>query len=459
MKELEKYTKLFQKDRVNKTNEFLNLISEKEIKYSNRLSSKEKCELYGIKVKSLENLFNAYYMKETKLCGGNDKEVHINDKVFPILKKKDMTNWVCFYEKNNYNDAEFFFNYLAKASKVFGLKIEEPEWVELGNHSSIIDWTATANDYFGKNKSDYNFAVFLLGRNDKIYTQLKRHSLCNNGYVSQVVKVKTLYKKTMSVFSKIILQINTKLGGISYKAIEDRRIKDRKLMIIGVDSSHIKDKRTGVGMVATINDSFTNFFNKEELIKEKNNREQLQYCIRSFIETAFEVYKKENKEYPKGIIIYRQGVSFQQKEYLKTEIPQIHSFCEAKKILYYYILVNIKTNYKFIEKANNKFINPDRGLLVVDGVTNKNFFEFYIQPQEVTLGSATPTCFHVAYGNLDIPELILKLTYDLCYIYSNWNGSISVPNVLKAAGKLAKMVAKYTYSELNKNLEKGQAYI
>ena len=37
-------------------------------------------------------------------------------------------------------------------------------------------------------------------------------------------------------------------------------------------------------------------------------------------------------------------------------------------------------------------------ILVHDGVTNPNFFEFYIQPQEVTGGSATPTCYHVAFG-------------------------------------------------------------
>jgi len=61
------------------------------------------------------------------------------------------------------------------------LKIAEPEWIEMRNNSSAKDWTDTADDYFGKNKSDYDFAVFLLGRNDKIYTQLKRHSLCKNG--------------------------------------------------------------------------------------------------------------------------------------------------------------------------------------------------------------------------------------------------------------------------------------
>ena len=97
--------------------------------------------------------------------------------------------------------------------------------------------------------------------------------------------------------------------------------------------------------------------------------------------------------------------------------------------------------------------------MIIDGVTNRNFFEFYIQPQEVTQGSATPTCFHVAYGNLNFPEMIPKFTYDLCHIYSNWQGTVRIPNVLKCAEKLSKMSAKYMKGELNPNLSLGQAYL
>ena len=377
-------------------------------------------------------------MEETKL--GDDNEIQSNDRIYHISKKKDMTNWLYFYEENNYKDAENLYNNLKKASKAFGLKINEPKWIEMRNHSSAQDWTNIADIFFGK-KNDYKFAVFLLGRNDRIYTELKKNSLCKNGYISQVIKAKSILKKgVMNVCSKILLQINAKLGGASYK-IQDKSIKEKKLMVIGVDSSHIKGKGTGVAMVATIDDSFTNFFNKETIIKEENNREQLQYNINSFIELAIEAYKKENKEYPRGIIIYRQGVSLQQKDFLKSEIFTINSCCETRKILYYYILVNSKINFKFFEKSNNNYYNPGPGLLVIDGITNKNFFEFYIQPQEVTQGSATPTCFHVAYGNMDFPELIPKFTYDLCHIY--WQGTISVPNVLKAAEKLSKMMIKY----------------
>ena len=229
-------------------------------------------------------------------------------------------------------------------------------------------------------------------------------------------------------------------------------------MVIGVDSSHIKGKGTGVAMVATMNDTYTDFFNKEDIISEKN-KEQLQFSISSFIKTAIASYLKKNGKIPKNIIIYRQGVSLQQKNFLKKEIKEIEQECTNNNILFYYILVNTKTTFKFFEKSGNNYNNPSSGLLVIDEVTNRNFFEFYIQPQEVTQGSATPSCFHVAYGNLDFPELIPKFTYDLCHLYSNWQGTVRIPNVIKAAEKLSKMTAKYTYKELNNDLKFGQAYL
>ena len=462
MRELAKYTKLEPKDRVKKTNEFLQLLSDTD-HFEDKKSPKEKSEAYGIIVKPSSQLFTGYYMNDTKLIGGGNKTVKSNDRTFPVLEKVNMQNWLCFYEKSNYNDAEALYKNLEKASGAFKFKIAEPEWIEMENKSSAEDWMATADDYFGKGKKrEFDFVVFLLGKNDRIYAKLKKHSLCQNGYVSQVVKAASIKKKgVMSVCSKILLQINAKLGGVSYKAEINKTVGDRNLMIVGVDTSHIKRHGTGVAMVATINNSFTDFYNKEEIVKESDNKkEQLQYCVSSFIEEAVEVYKKKNGGgYPKGIIIYRQGVSLEQKEFLKEEVNQIDSTCKTKNILYYYILVNTKTTFKFFEKSNNEYYNPYSGLLIIDGVTNRNFFEFYIQPQEVTQGSATPTCFHVAFGNLNFPEMIAKLTFDLCHLYSNWQGTVRIPNVIKAAEKLSKMTAKYTMGELHSNLKIGQSYL
>ena len=497
MKEIAQFTKLTPNDKVKKINDFLSLLTDKK-KNKDNTSAYEKSEEYGIEVLPIKRSFKAYYMKEPTLVGERDLIIDVNERVFPIYKKIVMNSWICFYQKKNYYDAENLFTTLKKASKGYGIKIFEPEWIEMDDHADINDWISTIDDYFGKGKQKYSFAVFLLDHNNNdMYSELKTHSLCNNGYISQVVKVQSLKKKgIMSVCSKILLQINAKLRGSSY-IIKNHHYND--IMAIGIDSSYVKGKGRCIAMVASIDNSFSDFFNRQDIIKEddEENINRIKVCVSSFIEDAIKVYKSNNnKKLPMRIIIYRQGVSLQQKQYLKEEIEKIDELCINEDIDYYYILVNTKTTFKFFEmtkeeignkpnklrpksisgkKVKNKNIindndeeenqciikyhNPEPGLLIFDGVTNRNYFEFYIQPQQVTGGSATPTCFHVAYGNLNEPNLIPKLTYDLCYIYSNWQGTVRVPNVIKAAEKLSKMTAKYTFEKLNSKLKLGQAYL
>ena len=462
MKELSKITKITPETRVYQTKKILDLLQDPEKKSPNELSAKEKSDLYGIEVREPKQSFYGYFMKETELIGGRNKRVKARDRTFPVLNKKEMTKWICFYEKNNYNDAETLYNCLSIASKEFGFEVYEPYWIEMPDNSQASAWIETADDYFDPSKiqykEEYSFVIFLLGKNTKVYNALKKHSLCTNGYVSQIVKVKSLTSKgMMSICSKILLQINAKLGGISYQTIIEKPIKERKLMVIGVDLSHFR-KKTGVAMVSTIDNSFADFYNKEEIILE-DKIEQFQFCVSTFIEEAIPIYEKKNGEKPKNIIIYRQGVSETIKDVLKVEIQQIEQVCKNHNILFYYILVNTKTTFKFFEKTGNTYINPSAGLLVSDGVINKNRFEFFIQPQQVTGGSATPTKFHVAYGNMNFPEIIPKFTYDLCHIYSNWQGTVRTPNVIKAAEKLSKMTVKTTHDELNENLKLGQSYL
>ena len=365
MKKIAKYTKLNTNERVKNTNKFLKLLNdEKKIeknddnKNKEILSPKEKSEKYGIEVFPVKESFKAYIMKEPTLIGAKNQKININDRVFPVLEKVNMINWICLYEKNNYYEADNLYKTLNKASKGFGKKINEPEWIEMPNKANHIDWTTTVDDYIGKGKSKYSFALFLLGndKNEKFYSYLKKHSLCKNGYVSQVVKTKSIQKKgAMSVCSKILLQINAKLRGSSYQFINKY---PKNIMVVGVDSSHFKKKGRGIAMVATINNNYTDFYNKEDIIKEDDdlNIGRLQLCVRSFIEEVIEAYKKNNNQNkPEKIIIYRQGVSFQQKEFLKIEIGQIDEGCKNNNIKYYYILVNTKTTFKFFEMDENEY--------------------------------------------------------------------------------------------------------
>ena len=137
------------------------------------------------------------------------------------------------------------------------------------------------------------------------------------------------------------------------------------------------------------------------------------------------------------------------------------------QVQYYYVLVNTRTTIKFFEfnkmniknKKSQYYKNPEQGLIILDQITNLNRFEFFIQPQLVNIGSATPTYFHVAYGDMRFPEILIKLTYWTTYIYPNWQNAVRIPHVLKMAEKLSSMTAKFTQSSLNEELSDKQSFL
>ena len=219
---------------------------------------------------------------------------------------------------------------MQKASGKYQIKITDPKWKEMYAEAEVEKWISVANTFFKNGKSNFDFALFLLGENSNIYPDLKMHSLCTNGYVSQVVKADTLYdrngrynyKNIMGICSKILLQINAKLGGTTYKIELEKPLSGKRIMVVGVDSSRHRDRNnygTGIAMVATINDSLTDFYNETKIIKENDFKDednsldqdkyisQFHFYISKFIEKATKFYEKNNKgNKPDWIIIYRQ---------------------------------------------------------------------------------------------------------------------------------------------------------
>ena len=345
--------------KVNEINKFVDLLEDQTEHKQTHMNSKKKTEHYGIQLNQMKDSFSAYYMKPPELQYGNR-----NHKPEKIELIKNMFNgnqkpirWVLFYEKNEDENEDYIIDDFNKAKGRYNIKLENPKKVLIPKGAKVNVWIETANKYFKEGKKDYDFALFLLwdkSESSYYYPELKKHSLCTNGYVSQVVKVSTLYNKSiMSICSKILLQLNAKLGGALYKLQTEKALAGKKIMVIGVDSSRHRDKNnygTGIAMVATINNSFTDFYNETKIIKVDDMKTQFHFCISKFIEEATKVYEKKNGAKPEWIIIYRQGVSLQQKEKLKSEIREIDNTCLTNNIKYYYILVNTKSTFKFFEK-------------------------------------------------------------------------------------------------------------
>ena len=476
MQGLALHTKFEPTQRVKKTNEFFPLMfeSNKRLKEKHP-TSKETCEEYGISLGTQDRFVNAYAFNDPIIKSGNTKldyakldrkPVHKN-----ILNSNENKNKqiLVVYNKKDYNTGATLENLFSKAGREYRLETPSFEWCEYDTFQTK-DILKAVDNYGPEN---YLIVIFILdNKREHQYNDIKKHSLVKNGYNSQVVKRETIgnEKRGLSVASKLLIQINNKIGGCQYAldlSSPNCIYKNAEIMVVGVDSSHISGKRTGVAMVATTSKYLSQFYSHEDIIEEKN-KTQLIYSVGKFVNKALMEYFKVNKSLPKGIVVYRQGVSEEQKEFLKLEISVLQSYCSGKlkdctndnfPIPFLFVLVNKKTNYKFFEKRNNLFNNPKSGMLVLDGVTDYSKFEFFIQPQQVTQGSATPTHYHVAYGNFNFFNEIPKLTYDLCSVYPNWPGPVRVPHVLKLAEKLAKMVSKTIKSELNEKLRTKPCYL
>ena len=128
-----------------------------------------------------------------------------------------------------------------------------------------------------------------------------------------------------------------------------------------------------------------------------------------------------------------------------------------QKILNYSVR-DLKGDLKFLEKAGNSgYANPKSGLCVDTSVTEKDKYEFYIQPQFVNQGTATPCHYQVLYEDKDEKEenSMLKmeqlelLSFYLSFYYWTWAGAIRVPGALKLATTAMNFFSKHLDSRLS----------
>ena len=105
-----------------------------------------------------------------------------------------------------------------------------------------------------------------------------------------------------------------------------------------------------------------------------------------------------------------------------------------------YIVVNKKVNSRFFGMNQNQVFNPEPGSVVVEEMSVDDRFDFHLVAQKVTQGTSTPSHYVVAYDSSKIPqEDLVRFTYEQCYNYYNWQGSVKVPAWLQCANKLSKL--------------------
>lgn len=121
-----------------------------------------------------------------------------------------------------------------------------------------------------------------------------------------------------------------------------------------------------------------------------------------------------------------------------------------------YLLVNQKTGTRVydIDDINGRLSNPLPGTIIGSEMSKDGSYEFLMASAVTTEGTCNMVQYKVAYdsSNQNVPHQALKmLTYEQCYNYPNWAGSIRFPATLQKANKLAKFVSNQGEERIDKN--------
>lgn len=343
--------------------------------------------------------------------------------------------WLILTTSDNRNSASEAAKNLIKCSKSLGIQIEEPkiEAINARSKNEFIDKLQTVDLNNGK-----KFVLFILTpKTRSYYDDIKQFLDTRVGIPNQCMN---LAKRniSLSVYSNVLNQMVVKARGELYKIDLNQNLVRNYAMLISIDSSRANGNNTKYVVCSTYNPHFSKFRTDIAYTDENNNKEKV---IEDLINSALLNFYKRNKNYPKMIILYRNGGNDRQKlAVYEKELPGIKKSLETIekneniKIKLTLCCVNKKSDMKFFGVDGNILYNTKPGTCIDTEIVSPDYYEFYLQPQFINQGTATPVHFHVIYDEIKMPiEVFEDITFKQTAYYWNWNGPIREPAILKFA--------------------------
>uniref|UniRef100_A0A3Q2XBS9 Piwi-like RNA-mediated gene silencing 2 n=1 Tax=Hippocampus comes TaxID=109280 RepID=A0A3Q2XBS9_HIPCM len=253
---------------------------------------------------------------------------------------------------------------------------------------------------------------------------------------SQAINVRTIsqQQKLRSVAQKILLQVNSKLGG--------------ELWTVWV-IAFLLARQSVMGFVASINSSITRWYSR---VTFQGPNEELINGFTVCLLDALHKYHEVNHYLPERIVVYRDGVSDGQLKIVEQyEIPQLIKCFETfpsyePKLVF--IVVKKRISTTLYSCAGSSFGAPSPGTVLDHTLTQKDWMDFYLMAHHIRQGCGLPTHYITLYNTANLtPDHLQRLTFKMCHLYWNWPGTIRVPAPCKYAHKLAYLSGQYLHSE------------
>jgi len=447
---------------INKIHDLMNNDTPKQFKKNGEListkSSKQLADEWGINLG--ENLsLEGRVLNQPKLIF-NNKPVIPKNGLFRTEEAYDgvsftRDNFMYIYNRKDRADFRSIINNLFNKAKMKRIKINvRPDELYSYGFNKAYNWEDIKYEL---RKINFNpklrmVMVFLDNNLEHYYNQLKEYLTNTIKVDSQFCQTRRLTdpKRAGSIMFNIVEQINIKMGGINFYIDTNNLIKDKVYLIIGLESKKVG--KDSIDYVLTF--AYNQRLSRTHTIPRtcKNNAEEISKTLNELLDEAIKgLHKLGHAPHPpEYIIIYRQGGNhLQNVKTSQLEIPiflgninqkkeKIESFRRHNTKLIY-ICCNLKGDLKFFEESKNGYANPPSGLCIDERIVESGKYEFYLQPQFVNQGTATPCHYEVLYqdideknpeNNMSIEELE-NLSFQLSFYYWTWSGAVRVPGVLR----------------------------
>ncbi|XP_035515119.1 piwi-like protein 2 [Morone saxatilis] len=356
--------------------------------------------------------------------------------------------WAIFYPRRCAEQAEELVSTFKKVAGPIGVRLERPIRVELRDDRTET-YVKSIHSQLTSEPNMQLVVCIMVGNRDDLYSAIKKLCCVKSPIPSQAINVRTIsqQQKLKSVAQKILLQMNSKLGGELWTV----SVPLKHLMVVGVDVHHDTSKahQSVMGFVASVNSSLTRWYSR---VTFQTPTEELINGFRVCFLAALQKYYEVNHNLPEKIVVYRDGVSDGQLMMVEQyEIPQLIKCFETfpsyePKLVFIVVQKRISTTL-YCCNANN-FGTPPPGTVLDHTLTQRDWVDFYLMAHHIRQGCGLPTHYISLYNTANLtPDHLQRLTFKMCHLYWNWPGTIRVPAPCKYAHKLAYLSGQYLHSE------------
>ncbi|PHH76233.1 hypothetical protein CDD82_4071 [Ophiocordyceps australis] len=304
-----------------------------------------------------------------------------------------------------------------------------------------------------KQAVQYIFVVLAEKDSRGMYAKIKTLGDCIHGiHTSVVTSAQIQRENNFAYYSNVGLKVNLKAGGTNHALKEPHGlIRDGHTMVVGYDVTHptnMPQSTSGreppslVGLVATIAPDMGQW--PAVSWEQASYQEMLSGELGAAFESRLALWHKHNKaQYPKNIIIFRDGVSEGQfAQVLEKELPLIRQACRTvcppqNSKIKLTIIVSVKRHqtrfYPTSKDTMSSSGNVCNGTVVDRGVTQARYWDFFLTAHHALKGTARPAHYTVLLDEIfrakyqsNAANELERMTHDMCYLYGRATKAVSI---------------------------------